>query len=52
LTDGERIEQDGDYSDAHLRIVYLGINSLRGRGSDADVLRIARAISGKARKAA
>jgi hypothetical protein len=47
----DRIDQDGDYSDANLRIVYLGINSLRGRGSDADVLRIARAIVGRARTA-
>ncbi|MGF6538914.1 hypothetical protein [Paraburkholderia youngii] len=47
----DRIDQDGDYSDANLRIVYLGINSLRGRGSDADVFRIARAIVGRARTA-
>ncbi|EDZ98948.1 hypothetical protein BH160DRAFT_5745 [Burkholderia sp. H160] len=40
----DRINADGDYSDENVRVVYLGINSLRGRGSDADVLRIASAI--------
>ncbi|WP_143325701.1 hypothetical protein [Paraburkholderia ribeironis] len=47
----DRLDTDGDYSDANLRVVYLGLNSLRGRGSDADVLRIARAVVGKARQA-
>ena len=40
----DRINADGDYSNENVRVVYLGINGLRGRGSDADVLRIARAI--------
>jgi len=44
----DRIDVDGAYSNENLRVVYLGINSLRGRGSDADVLRIARAIVAKA----
>jgi hypothetical protein len=46
----DRIEADGDYSNENIRIVYLGINSLRGRGSDADVLRIAHAIVANASK--
>lgn len=40
----DRIETGGDYSDANLRVVFLGVNSLRGCGSDADMLRIASAI--------
>jgi hypothetical protein len=40
----DRIETDGDYSADNVRVVYRGVNGLRGCGSDADVLRIARAI--------
>lgn len=40
----DRIETGGDYSAGNVRVVYLGVNSLRGCGSDADMLRIARAI--------
>ncbi|MDR2991480.1 MAG: hypothetical protein LBU72_06075 [Burkholderiaceae bacterium] len=39
------IEADGDYSNANLRVVYWASISLLGRGSDADILRIARAIA-------
>jgi hypothetical protein len=44
----DRIDADGEYSAENVRVVYLGINGLRGRGSDADVLRIAQAIVAKA----
>jgi hypothetical protein len=40
----DRIEVGGDYSARNVRVVYLGVNSLRGCGSDADMRRIARAI--------
>ena len=40
----DRIEAGGDYSAGNVRVVYLGVNSLRGCGSDADMLRIASAI--------
>lgn len=40
----DRIDVDGPYSDENTRVVLLGVNSLRGRGSDADMLRIARAL--------
>jgi hypothetical protein len=41
----DRIKPDGDYSNANVRIVLLGVNALRGRGTDADMLRIAAAIT-------
>jgi len=44
----DRIEVGGDYSAENLRIVLLGVNALRGAGSDADMVRIARAIVGRA----
>ena len=34
----DRINPAGDYSRENLRVVLLGINGLRGRGSDADAL--------------
>jgi len=36
----DRIACNGPYSNSNLRVVLLGINSLRGRGSDADMDRI------------
>ncbi|MGF6444419.1 hypothetical protein [Paraburkholderia youngii] len=45
----DRIETGGPYSADNVRIVYLGVNGLRGCGSDADVLRIARAIVARAK---
>jgi hypothetical protein len=44
----DRIKVGGDYSAENLRIVLLGVNSLRGCGSDADMLRMARAIVNRA----
>jgi len=46
------IKHDGDYSGKNTRVVLHGVNSIRGRGSDADMLRIAKAIvrRGRARR--
>lgn len=41
----DRIHCDGDYSDANVRVVLFGVNSLRGRGSEADMYRIAKALA-------
>jgi hypothetical protein len=41
----DRIDPSGDYSDDNTRVVLYGVNSLRGRGSDADMIRIAKAIA-------
>lgn len=43
----DRINCDGDYSDRNVRVVLLGVNSLRGRGSDADMYRVAKALAAK-----
>ena len=40
----DRIDPGGDYSRENLRVVLLGINGLRGRGSHADMRRFAEAI--------
>jgi hypothetical protein len=40
----DRLDPDGDYSDANTRVVLLGVNALRGCGSDADMRTIAAAI--------
>lgn len=40
----DRIDPDGEYSDANVRVVLYGVNGLRGRGSDADIYRIAAAL--------
>ena len=42
----DRIDPNGDYSDCNIRITLLGVNALRGCGSDADMRRIAAAICG------
>ncbi len=38
----ERIDPDGPYSDDNTRVVCLGVNGLRGRGSMDDMYRFAR----------
>jgi len=43
----DRIDCDGDYSDANVRVVLLGVNSLRGRGSETDMFRIAEALTAR-----
>jgi hypothetical protein len=40
----DRIEPDGPYDDRNTRVVLLGVNSGRGRGSDDDMYRIAGAL--------
>ncbi len=40
----DRIDPHGPYSADNVRIVLLGINGLRGCGTDADMYRIARAL--------
>lgn len=40
----DRIDPNGDYSNENTRVILYGVNALRGRGSDADMVRIARAI--------
>jgi hypothetical protein len=40
----DRIDPKGDYTDENTRIVLLGVNSMRGEGSDADLYRIAKAL--------
>src|ERR1700722_12361469 len=37
----DRIDCDGDYRDENVRVVLLGVNSLWGRGSEADMYRMA-----------
>jgi hypothetical protein len=39
------IDCDGAYSDDNLRVVLLGVNILRGRGSEADMYRMAQALA-------
>jgi hypothetical protein len=46
----DRIDNDGDYNDENIRVVLLGVNSLRGRGSDDDMYRIAKALAARASK--
>jgi hypothetical protein len=43
----DRLDGGGAYSDPNTRIVLMGVNGLRGRGSDADVYRIAAAITAR-----
>jgi hypothetical protein len=40
----DRIYAKGDYTDENTRIVLLGVNSMRGEGSDADLYRIAKSL--------
>jgi hypothetical protein len=40
----DRIVPKGDYSSENTRVVLLGVNGLRGEGSDADMYRIAEAL--------
>ena len=40
----DRIDPKGDYTDENTRIVLLGVNSMRGERSDADLYRIAKAL--------
>jgi hypothetical protein len=40
----DRIEPKGDYSEENTRVVFLGVNSARGEGSDADLYGIAEAL--------
>jgi hypothetical protein len=40
----DRIDHDGPYTLGNVRIILIGVNSLRGRGSDADMYRNARAL--------
>ena len=44
----DRIEHAGPYSAGNVRIVLLGVNSLRGTGNDADMFIIARALAANA----
>ncbi|HTV46231.1 MAG TPA: hypothetical protein VMF05_13040 [Stellaceae bacterium] len=46
----DRIDPDGDYSDGNIRVVLYGVNGLRGRGSDADMYRIAAALIHRERR--
>jgi hypothetical protein len=40
----DRIYPKSGYTDANTRIVLLGVNAMRGEGSDADLYRIAEAL--------
>ena len=40
----DRIVPKGDYSNENTRVLLIGVNGLRGEGSDADVYRIAEAL--------
>lgn len=40
----DRIHAPGGYTRSNVRVVLLGVNGLRGRGSDDDMLMIARAV--------
>jgi hypothetical protein len=40
----DRIVHDGPYSASNVRITLLGVNSLRGRGSDDEMYEVARAL--------
>ena len=42
----DRIEHAGPYTLGNVRVVMLGVNSLRGTGTDADMYVIARALAG------
>jgi hypothetical protein len=44
----DRVDCDGNYSDASVRVVLLGVNILRWRESEADMYRIARALAARA----
>jgi hypothetical protein len=44
----DRIDPSGDYSDGNTRVILYGVNALRGRGSEADMIRIATAIVDRA----
>jgi hypothetical protein len=44
----DRIDPSGNYSDCNTRVTLYGVNALRGRGSDADMIRIAKAIAERA----
>lgn len=46
----DRIEHAGPYSLGNVRIVLLGVNSLRGTGSDADMYTMAKALAAAAAK--
>lgn len=45
----DRIEHSGPYSLGNIRVVFLGVNSLRGTGTDRDMYEIARALAANAR---
>lgn len=47
----DRIKHKGPYTRGNTRVVLLGVNGLRGSGSDADMLRIARGVLNRARRA-
>lgn len=40
----DRIDPDGDYTNENTRVILLGVNGLRGRGSDALMYEIAEAL--------
>ena len=40
----DRVKHDGPYAIENVRVVLIGVNSLRGRGSDEDMYRNARAL--------
>lgn len=40
----DRIEHDGPYAAGNVRIVLLGVNGLRGRGTDAEMYAVAQAL--------
>jgi hypothetical protein len=44
----DRIQHAGPYSLGNVRVVLLGVNSLRGTGTDADMYIIARALAANA----
>lgn len=44
----DRIKHAGPYSLGNVRIVFLGVNSLRGTGTDADMYVIAKALAANA----
>jgi hypothetical protein len=44
----DRVQHAGPYSMGNLRIVLLGVNSLRGTGIDSDMYTVARALTANA----
>ena len=46
----DRIQHAGPYSLGNVRIILLGVNSLRGSGSDTDMYVIARALAASGRR--